>query len=206
MPRFRRRKEARPGEIVAAALACFAERGFAATRLDDVAAKAGVTKGTIYLYYKSKEDLFRAVVREALVPNIARAEALLEQDVPSARVLEQLLSLMMGVLTTSPIGALPKLVIAESSNFPELGRFYLETVVHRAFALIARILNRGIKRREFRTVDVESTTRCVIAPLLFAALWTHSLGRFETTPLDAEALWRAHLDLVLRGLAQSEAA
>src|ERR1044071_6850788 len=89
--RWQRRKDARPAEILAAALACFKERGFTATRLEDLAAKAGVTKGTIYLYYPSKEELFKAVVRGALVPNIERLEAVLDEPGPAAVVLERLI-------------------------------------------------------------------------------------------------------------------
>src|SRR5215469_12477758 len=116
--RWRRRKEARPTEILSAALASFAERGFAATRLDDVAARAGVTKGTLYLYFRSKEDLFKAVVRQELVPNIERAEAMIANSaVPSAVLLEQLIRLFAGVMQ-SPLSAIPKLVLTEASNFP----------------------------------------------------------------------------------------
>src|SRR5450631_587293 len=91
--RWRRRKDARPGEIVAASLACFAERGFAATRLEDVARRAGVTKGTLYLYFPNKEELFKAVVRQAVVANIAFGEALVDQSAePASVVLQQLIA------------------------------------------------------------------------------------------------------------------
>src|SRR5262249_56109006 len=123
---WRRRKEAGPAEILAAALACFKERGFTATRLEDVAAKAGVTKGTIYLYYPSKEELFKAVVRGELVPNIERLEAaILDAPVPAAALLEQLCTSWVEHIVCSPISIIPKLVIAEAGKFPHLARFYL---------------------------------------------------------------------------------
>jgi AcrR family transcriptional regulator len=198
--RWRRRKEARPDEILAAALASFAERGFAATRLEDVAARAGISKGTLYLYFKGKEELFEAVVRATLVPNLERLEALTATfEGQSARLLERLLLTIAGVVD-SRVGAIPKLVIAEAGNFPELARFYLDAVVRRGLRLIGTILRRGIERGEFRPIDVDHAVFCVIAPMLIAALWKNSLEPHDDAPLDAQALARAHLDLLLRGL------
>ena len=198
--RWRRRKEARPEEILAAALESFAERGFAATRLEDVAARAGVSKGTLYLYFKSKEELFKAVVRATLLPNLERVEALAASfEGPSAPLLERLLLTIAGVVS-SRVGGIPKLVIAEAGNFPDLARFYLEEVVRRGLRLIGAILRRGIERGEFRAVDVDHAVFCVIAPLLIAALWKNSLEAHDDAPLDVPALARAHLDLLLRGL------
>jgi AcrR family transcriptional regulator len=199
--RWRRRKDARPAEILSAALASFAERGFAATRLDDVAARAGVTKGTLYLYFRSKEDLFKAVVRQELVPNIERAEAMIANSAaPSAVLLEQLIRLFAGVMQ-SPLSAIPKLVLTEASNFPDLARFYLDEVVERGKGLLRGLLERGIQAGEFRPIDTESTVMCIIAPLLLAALWRHSFERHSGSPLDIDALCRAHLDLLRHGLA-----
>jgi AcrR family transcriptional regulator len=201
--RWQRRKEARPAELLAAALACFKERGFAATRLDDVAAQAGVTKGTIYLYYPSKEELFKAVVRGELVPNIERLEAALDEPGPTAALLERLFTVWAQHVVPSPISVIPKLVIAEASNFPELARFYLETVVHRVLRLVAAVLDRGIAGGEFRPVDVEHVVYCVLGPLLFTALWQHSLGPHDDRPLDVQAVCSAYLDLLLHGLQMS---
>jgi AcrR family transcriptional regulator len=197
--RWRRRKQARPAEILAAALECFRERGFTATRLEDVAARAGVTKGTIYLYYPSKEDLFKAVVRGELAPNIERLEAILDQPGPTAALLERLLETWVAVVA-SPVSVIPKLVLAEAGNFPDLARFYLETVVHRGLSLIAAILRRGIERGEFRDIDVDHAVPCVIGPMLLTALWKHSLGPYDDRPMDAARVCRAHLDLLLHGL------
>jgi AcrR family transcriptional regulator len=198
--RWQRRKAARPAEILAAALTCFKERGFAATRLEDVAVRAGVTKGTIYLYYSSKEELFKAVVRGELVPNIERLEAALDEPGPAAMLLERLFTVWVQRIVPSPVSIIPKLVITEASNFPELARFYLETAVHRALRLVAAVLRRGIAAGEFRPMDVEHVVYCVIGPLLFTVLWQHSLGPHDDRPLDAQAVCRAHLDLLLHGL------
>jgi hypothetical protein len=119
---------------------------------------------------------------------------------PTASLLERLLLTIAGILG-SRIGTIPKLVIAEAGNFPELARFYLDEVVHRGLGLIGTILRRGIERGEFRPVDVDRTVFCVIAPMLIAALWKNSLEPYgKAPPLDVEALARAHLDLLLQGL------
>lgn len=201
-PRWRRRKEARPQEIVEAALAVFSERGFAAARLDDVAARAGVSKGTLYLYFPNKEELFKAVVRAAIVPNIALAERLLEENRDSSFViLEKLLTIMATRILRTKAGAIPKLIIAEAGNFPDLARFYYDEVIRRAFALLSAVLARGVESGEFRPLDIDSTVRLIVAPMLMSALWRSSFEALEGRPLDVPALLRAHLDHLRRALA-----
>ncbi len=201
-PRWRRRKGARPQEIVDAALAVFGERGFAAARLEDVAARAGVSKGTLYLYFPNKEELFKAVVREAILPNLEMAERLLAgAQGPSFAVLETLLTLFAARILKSRAGAIPKLIVAEAGNFPDLARFYYEEVIRRAFALLGAVLERGIARGEFRPVDVDSTVRLIVAPMLMSALWRSSFEALEDRPLDVPALLKAHLDALRRALA-----
>ncbi|KAA0680964.1 TetR/AcrR family transcriptional regulator [Roseomonas genomospecies 6] len=201
-PRWRRRKEARPREIVDAALTVFGEHGFAAARLEDVAARAGVSKGTLYLYFPNKEELFKAVVREAILPNLEMAERLLAgAQGPSFAVLETLLTLFAARVLKTRAGAIPKLIIAEAGNFPDLARFYHREVIRRAFALLAAVLERGIARGEFRPVDVDSTVRLIVAPMLMSALWRSSFEALEDRPLNVTALLNAHLDALRRALA-----
>ena len=189
-------------EILGAALTCFAERGFAATRLDDVAQRAGVTKGTLYLYFPNKEELFKAVVAQALVPNLERGEALLsEADAPqSAAALLAALIRGWAELARSPASAIPKIVVSEAGNFPDLARFYREQVVDRTMALLRRVLQLGIARGEFRAVELDDTVRCIFAPLLLAMLWRHSLGRHELAGFDPDAICETHMQLLLDGL------
>jgi AcrR family transcriptional regulator len=203
--RWRRRKEDRPGEILGAALTCFAERGFAATRLDDVAQRAGVTKGTLYLYFPNKEELFKAVVAQALVPNLERGEALLSETGEPQSAAALLATLIRGwaELARSPASAIPKILVSEAGNFPDLARFYREQVVDRSMALLRRVLQLGIARGEFRAVDTDDTVRCIVAPLLMAMLWRHSLGRQELASFDPDALCKTHLQLLLDGLKAS---
>ena len=199
-PQWQRRKTARPGEIAQAALACFAERGYAATRLDEVARRAGVTKGTLYLYFPNKEELFKTVVREAILPNLANSETLIEQATePAPAVLAQLLTNWLNVMTP-PASALPKIILTEAGNFPDIARFYLDEVVHRGLALYARLLRTGVERGEFRPMDIDSTVRCIVAPLLMGMLWQHSFEQHEGRPLDMAALCRTHMQLLLQGL------
>jgi AcrR family transcriptional regulator len=206
--RWRRRKEARPNEILAAALALFAERGFAATRLDDVALRAEVTKGTLYLYFPNKEELFEAVVRQALVPSIEWGEALLDKpDEPAALLLKRLMR-SWAELALSPAGAIPKIIISEAGNFPELARFYREEVMDRGMELMRRVLRLGVERGEFRAPDdFDNAVRCIFAPIVLAMLWRHSLGRHEEVDrFDPEAICKTQLQLVLDGLAIRPAA
>jgi AcrR family transcriptional regulator len=200
--RWRRRKDDRPAEILGAALTCFAEHGFAATRLEDVAHRAGVTKGTLYLYFPNKEELFKAVVRQELLPNITRLEALVGEaaDMPVAELLAQMIRSWAEVVPT-PVSAIPKIIVGEAGNFPDLARFYNAEVVQRGTGLFRRVIGAGVERGEFRAVDLDSAVRCVVAPLLMAMLWQHSFGRHEAENFDPELLCQTHLQLLLNGLA-----
>lgn len=198
--RWRRRKEDRPAEILAAALVCFAERGYAATRLDDVARRAGVTKGTLYLYFPNKEELFKAVVRQAIVPNLAQGEALVAaSNEASAVILGRLLRQWLAFHGT-PASAIPKLMLAEAGNFPDLARFYYVEVVERGKNLLRRLLQRAVERGEFRPIDIDNAVFCIIGPVIMSLLWRHSFERHDSHALDANALYRTHLDLLTRGL------
>jgi len=200
-PRWRRRKQARPSEIIAAAFELFVDRGYAATKLEDVARSAGVTKGTMYLYFRSKEALFRAVVRDALGPVYEAGEQLIERHTGTTR--ELMGDFMRGwwkSLGESRLSGLPKLVISEARNFPEIARLYHEEAVSRGRELFARVLRRGIARGEFRPVDVRYALRVLGAPILFAAIWKHSIAMCETEPFDFGRYIDLHIDLALNGL------
>ncbi|QEH32303.1 HTH-type transcriptional regulator RutR [Aquisphaera giovannonii] len=204
--RWARRKHARPGELIAAALDCFAERGFAATRLEEVAARAGVTKGTVYLYFPNKEELFKAVVRESLIANLEKAlEGVAPAgDDPEAR-LRRLVDFMIGKVLDSPLAVIPKLVIAEASNFPELAKFYLDEVIGRGRRHVAAAIREGIERGQFRPVDPEHAFFSFVAPILLAAIWSRTFGPVDDRPLDGPAMIRDHLELFFRGLAPGPA-
>ncbi|QDQ28172.1 TetR/AcrR family transcriptional regulator [Chitinimonas arctica] len=200
-PRWQRRKDARPAEIIEAALALFVEKGFAAARLDDVAKRAGVTKGTLYLYFENKEELFKAVVRETVLPNLEFAELLVADHRGScADLLWALLEGWAQRLQQSPSTSISKLMIAEASNFPELGRFYLEEVVLRSRRLFAEVIQRGIDAGEFRAVDVAMATRSVTAPLMMIKVWKQSFECCDSSEVDLPEFARFHYEMLIRGL------
>jgi len=201
-PRWRRRKDARPQEITAAALDVFAERGFAAARLDDVAARAGVSKGTLYLYFPNKEELFKAVVREAVVATLAEAERLTESfPGTSFELLALVVRRFAERVVGTRAGVIPKLILAEAGNFPELARFYHDEVARRGFATVGAVLRRGVERGEFRPIDIDGMVPVVIGPLLLAALWKSTFEPLDARPLEVPALLETHLDHLRRSLA-----
>lgn len=199
-PRWERRAADRPGEIVAAALGLFAERGFAATRLEDVARRAGVSKGTIYLYFESKEDLFRAIVRENVLPRIDGMERMIGAfQGRRADLLRSLIVDVGSMVATTPVGAVVKLILAESGNFPQVVAFYHDSVIRRGLANVARIIEDGIADGEFRPCDPESSAKLVIFPMIMTTLWNTAFR--DVAPLDHTAFLEAHADTILRGLA-----
>jgi AcrR family transcriptional regulator len=199
-----RRKEARPAEIATAALRLFAERGFAATRLEDVAAAAGIGKGTIYLYFANKEELFEAVVLQRLVPRLDAAEAIVGSYTgPAAGLLRAVAGLAADAIG-SDIAAIPKLVVTESGNFPDMARFYADNVVRRGKALIGRVLALGEAQGEFRPVDIDAVLPVIVGPILMMVLWQHSLGRHTDLQFQPARVIATHLDMLLRALAPGD--
>jgi AcrR family transcriptional regulator len=204
-PRWRRRKGERPAEITAAALDVFAARGFAAARLEDVAAQAGISKGTLYLYFRNKEELFKAVVRETLLPNLAQAEARIgASDGATPELLLGILRGLAGVAGTR-LGAIPKLIIAEAGNFPDIARFYVEEVVLRGMALFAGLLARGAARGELRRVDPLLAAPVLAAPILLMAIWKNVLEPHAPRSgamggFDAGRFFDVYADILLNGL------
>jgi len=202
-PRWQRRKEARPGEIVAAALELFVERGFAATKLADVARRAGVTKGTVYLYFDSKEALFKAVVRETIVPVIAQGEALAQSFAGSAReLLEQLVREYWRLIGETKLAGIPKLMMAEAATFPELTRFYYDEVVTRGHRLMAGVIERGIKSGEFRSVDVMVAAKLAMSPLMHATVARMAFGSCMPEGFNVAKYLDTHIELYLHGIAK----
>ena len=198
-----RRKEARPGELIAAALDLFVEKGFAATRVDEVAARAGVSKGTLFLYFRSKEELFKAVVVENLSGRFVEWNAEFEVFEGSASdMLRYCLRVWWERVGSTKASGLTKLLMSEGGNFPELAEFYRQEVVHPGHALVRRILQRGIDSGEFAPVDLDHAIYAVIAPMMFLMLWKHSTpmcidGKSE---LDPETFIAVQTEIVLQGL------
>jgi AcrR family transcriptional regulator len=201
--RWTRRKEARPEEITAAALDLFVERGFANTRLEDVASRAGISKGTLYLYFENKEELFKAVVREGLVSPLAVMKGVIEQFRGSS--FDLLRILMHGwweKVGATRVSGIPKLIFAEAGNFPELARFYVAEVLEPGHRAISAILKRGIARGEFRALDPVQTAPLVAAPMVAIMMWRNSLAQHGSQAIDPLRYIEAHLDMLRRGLAK----
>ncbi|MGX4643272.1 TetR/AcrR family transcriptional regulator [Massilia sp. SYSU DXS3249] len=200
-PRWERRKDARPQELLAAAIDLFVERGFASTRLEDVARRAGVSKGTLYLYFDNKEELFKAVVRNSIVPVIGDAESsVAEFDGHSAELLRNVIMGWWDRIGGTKVSGIVKLVTAESGNFPELAAFYQDEVINRGTRMISSMLERGIARGEFRPINVAQVTQVLIAPMLMLVTWKHSIGPCERDSLAPQAFLDAFLDMALHGL------
>jgi AcrR family transcriptional regulator len=201
-PRWTRRKDARPEEITAAALELFTERGYAATRLDDVAARAGISKGTLYLYFANKEELFKAVVREGIVSPLNELRGIVERyEGPTFELIEMIVRGWWQHIGATRLSGIPKLMMSEARNFPEIARFYVDEVVKPGRETIAAVLRRGVERGEFRAIDPEIAGNLLFAPMLMVALWRNSLSVCTPAQLDAVPLLEAHLEMVKRGLA-----
>jgi AcrR family transcriptional regulator len=199
--RWTRRKQARPSEILEAALSVFAQKGYAGTRMDEIARRAGVTKGTIYLYFESKEAVFKSLVRDTIGAMLAGVTADIGNFQGSAKDLIRFaLDAMAHLLTTSDRVVLPKIIIAESGNFPELARFYREEIIDRGLALLSSLIERGIAQGEFRRVPLQHAVRLCIAPVLLGAIWRVTFSQFDTEPYDYKGLIDTHLDVLFHGL------
>jgi AcrR family transcriptional regulator len=208
-PTRQRRKEARPQELLDAAIALFAEKGFAATRSDEVAARAGVSKGTLYLYYPSKEELFKAVVRNRLSTLIAEGEELVAGfEGSTSDLLEALLMTWWERVGATDASSIHKIILSEVRNFPEIAQFYTDEVIRPADRLFSGAIQRGIDRGEFRALPVHEAAHALMAPMIFVAMHRHSIGAcpVEGGAMDPLAMLRTHLDLVLRGLEQRKPA
>lgn len=199
-----RRKEARPGELLAAALQLFVEKGFAATRAEEVARRAGVSKGTLFLYFSSKEELFKAVVRENISGQFPEWNARFEAYQGSTADLVRLFLMQWWeTIGNSPISGIVKLMMSEASNFPELAEFYEHEVIQPGSQLIQRILQRGIDSGEFAPIDLHYGTYTLLTPMLFLATWKHSFGACSKLAqnIDPSDYLRIQSEVILRGLA-----
>jgi TetR/AcrR family transcriptional regulator len=204
-----RRKEARPQELLAAALELFIERGFSATRSEDVAARAGVSKGTLYLYYPSKEELLKAVVRENL-------GALIDEGLGIAVGFEGNTQELLGVLMhtwwerigDTPASGIFKIILTEMGNFPDFARFYMDEVIEPARALFLRVLQRGVDAGELRPLNLFEAVHLLIFPMLMMCLHRHSVTSPCHAPvrqLDPHSFIDTHIDALVNGLRRTTA-
>jgi AcrR family transcriptional regulator len=200
-PKWRRRKTARPGEIEAAALEVFAERGFAAARLEEIAERAGISKAAIYVYYPNKTELFRAVVGTRAAPDIATIAAILETaDLPFADLARAMLARMAEAMSRPGLRSLARMVIAEGRNFPEIAQLWHDAVVARALAAVAAAIARAQARGEVRPGEPRLMAMSLIGPMMLGALWIEVMVPAGAEPIDLAALAAEHFATVADGL------
>lgn len=200
-PKWRRQKETRPADIIRAALDVFSEKGFAGAKMEEIAARAGVSKGAPYLYFPTKEDLFRAVVREVIEPDIEpMLTAARQHDGPLEPLLRAMTQHVAHIAATTQLGRVVKLVISESSTFPEIARIWHDTVLSRALGTIALLIEKAQARGEVRPGDPRNHAISVIAPLLVGVIHRETFAPVGATPFDLSHLMTQHLDTVLPGL------
>ncbi len=196
-----RRKEARPVELLDAALSLFVEKGYAATKVEEVAAMAGVSKGTLFLYFATKQDLFKAVIRSNLADHFPAWNQ--EFDSFQGSTSEMLAYAMQSWwdrIGNTRASGMTKLVASEGSNFPEVVEFYENEVMRPGRALFKAILQRGIDRGEFRPMDTDTAVYSLVSTIFFLSMWRHSLSPCDSaTTLNPQAFLQSHVHALIHG-------
>jgi AcrR family transcriptional regulator len=203
--KFERRKTARPGEIIAAALEVFAEKGFAGAKLDDIAERAGVSKGALYLYFETKDDIFRAVVRDAVAPNFnAIREAAESFEGRFADLAPMILARAAMLMGRTKLPAVAKMVIGESRNFPDLARIWHDTIVFVALGVMTELIAKAQERGEVRPGDPRLYAFSLMGPMVMGAIYREVFSEVGAAPLDLEALAAQHARTALDGMLTRE--
>lgn len=194
-PRFQRRKEERPQEITDAAFAAFAENGYAATRVDEVAKRAGVSKGLMYLYFKTKEELFKAVIKNVVIRRVDSLIAQIEtSELSSEEFLRGPLLVFMKKIPGSPVAVVIRLLLSEGQRHPDLVDYYWENVVNRGLTAISLFVERGVERGEFRASAVNDLPHIFFAPIMLSIIWKLL---FTKRALDTDKLMETQIDMIL---------
>ena len=200
-PKFRRRAEARPDEVLDAAMALFIENGFAATRVDDIARRAGLSKGALYLYFPSKEAVLEALVRRAIVPIADSALDALRHYEGDPRVAIAMVIRMVGQRLADPrVVAVPKVVFRELPGFPHLAEMYRVEVLDKVIPVLAGLIRKGTEQGYLRQVDPELTVRSVVGPLLMHLVMAEIFGITPAGGLQFDRLVDNHLSILFDGL------
>jgi len=199
--KFRRRAEARPDEVLDAALELFIENGFAATRVEDIATRAGLSKGAVYLYFPSKESILEGLVRRAISPIADNALGMLRNYAGDPRlVISTALKMIAGRLKDPELVAIPRLLIREIVNFPEFAEMYRREVLDRVIPALIGLIENGIREGYFRKVDAELTLRSVIGPVIAHMLISELFGIRPRDGLAIDRLIDNHLSILFDGL------
>ena len=200
-PRWRRRKDDRPKEIMDAALELFLQKGYAATRLEDIAQKASVTKGTLFIYFANKEDLFNSLILEGIAQMHSFSEiSRLDFRASASESILLVVHNWWKFLANNLYGKLPKLIITESENFPEIGQKYVNEVILPVRQMVTDIIKQGILTGDFQPVNAEMAARIILAPLYMLLIWRHSAGPYDKVPTDEIEYLNTTINLALNGL------
>jgi AcrR family transcriptional regulator len=199
--KFRRRAEARPDEVLDAALALFTEKGFSATRVDDIAAKAGISKGAVYLYFPSKEAILEGLVRRAVTPIADHALGMINHFEGDPRFAVSMVMKMIGGRLADPkLIAIPRLIIREVVNFPHLAEMYRREVLDRVIPVVETLVRRGIDQGYLRQVDPHLTIRSIVGPIVLHMLMAEIFGIVPKGGLSIDRLIDNHLTILFDGL------
>jgi AcrR family transcriptional regulator len=197
--RTREAKEDRRQQLLIAALDEFFERGFTAARMDDIAARADVSKGTLYLYFKSKEDLFQSLVDDVAIPNIEQVEAAALSMPTLEGAIRNMMSLAPALVTSSNIPKLMKIIFGDAPNFPDTVSAFREKVPERMLGLIASLIERANDAGETDIADPALAARLVVSPFVFSSMWQVIFTHDPDARFDLDALFNLHADTILRG-------
>ncbi|MEZ5922028.1 MAG: TetR/AcrR family transcriptional regulator [Parvularculaceae bacterium] len=199
-PKFRRRAEARPDEILDAALSVFSDKGFEAARVDDIALRAGVSKGAVYLYFNSKEALLEGLVEREVAPIAAMLSALAEtgRSDPEA-TLRLIVATASRIIGERRVFQTPRIVLSVAGQFPEIGKYYRERVVDVAITALKGLHRAGVERGVFRDIDSDAVARAIMGPILLYGMKTHVLGAAPDEDAETRAL--AAADILFKGIA-----
>ncbi len=201
--RWQRRKESRPSEIIEAAFDLFAEKGFSATKMDEIARKAGISKGSLYNYFKSKEAIFEAIVTEDIIPIIDQVEGAMatSQENPE-EIIRSLVGGFVAHTQGTRLEIIPKLITSESGNFPDLTKFYVDQVIKRVRNIVERVIQKGVEQQLFIDCDPRVTARLLLAPIIQAQIWNYTLKPYDDAH-DSELYIDTHLKIFLQGIRRS---
>ena len=201
IPKFRRRAEARPDEVLDAALALFVEKGFAASRVEDIASRAGLSKGAVYLYFPSKEAILEGLVRRAVLPIANNALGFIENYAGDPRlVIGTVMKMIAGRLADPKMAAIPRLLMREIIHFPEFAQTYRREVLDRVIPALQTLIANGIAAGYLRPVDPELTVRSIVGPIMLHMLMAEVFGIMPAGGLSIEKLIDNHLTILLDGL------
>ena len=194
-PRYRRLKEERPQQITEAAFEAFAEKGYAATRVEEVAQRAGVSKGLMYLYFKTKEELFKAVIKGVVIRRVNTLIDVVEStDLSSEAFLRGPMADFMKKIPGSPVAVVIRLLLSEGPRHPDLLDYYWENVVSRGLDAMRRLLDRGVERGEFRKTAVNDLPQLIMAPMMLSMVWNML---FTKRTLNSDLLIDTQIDMLL---------